>query len=54
MIELYNMQGTKLFTFNGNNSLFQEIDIFHLPSQAYNLKIQVNGQVFTKKLILQK
>ena len=54
MIELYNMQGTKLFTFNGNNSLFQEIDISHLPSQAYNLKIQVNGQVFTKKLILQK
>jgi len=54
MIELYNMQGTKLFTFNGNNSLFQEIDISHLPSQVYNLKIQVSGQVFTKKLVLQK
>ena len=54
MIELYNTQGTKLFSFNGNQNLFQEIDISHLPSQVYSLKIQINGQVFTKKLILQK
>jgi len=54
MIELYDTQGTKLFTFNGNNGSFQEIDISYLPSQVYALKIQVNGQIFTKKLILRK
>jgi len=54
MVELYNMQGTKLFTFNGNHGFFQEIDISHLPSQVYILKIQVNGQIFIKRLILQK
>ena len=54
MIELYNTQGSKQFTFSGNGGFFQEIDISHLPSQVYILKIQMNGQVFTKKLILQK
>ena len=54
MIELYDTQGAKQFTFNGNNGYFQEIDISHLPPQVYVLKIQVNGQIFTKKLILQK
>ena len=54
MIELYNTQGTKMFTFSGNDGSFQEIEISHLPSQMYILKIQVNGQIFTKKLILQK
>jgi hypothetical protein len=54
MIELYNTQGSKQFTFIGNYGCFQEIDISHLPSQVYILKIQMNGQVFTKKLILQK
>ena len=54
MIELYNTQGVKLFTFSGNQGYFQEIDISHLPSQVYVLKVHVNGQVFTKKLILQK
>jgi hypothetical protein len=54
MIELYNTQGAKQFSFNGNHGHFQEIDISLLPSQVYILKIQVNGQVFTKKLILQK
>ena len=53
-IELYNTQGVKQFTFDGNHGYFQEIDISHLPSQAYILKVCVNGQVFTKKLILQK
>jgi hypothetical protein len=53
-IELYNTQGAKQFTFNGNHGSFQEIDISHLPSQMYVLKVYVNGQVFTKKLILQK
>ena len=54
MIELYNTQGAKMFIFSGNEGFFQEIDISHLPSQVYILKIQVNGQVFSKKLILQK
>jgi len=54
MIELYNIQGTKQFAFNGNHGLFQEIDISHLPSQVYILKIQINEEVVTKKLILQK
>ena len=54
IIEIYNTQGVKQFTFNGNNRFFQEIDISHLPSQVYSLKIQINGEVFTKKLILQK
>jgi hypothetical protein len=54
MIELYNTLGSKQFTFNGNHGFFQEIDISHLPSQVYLLKIQVNGQIFTKKLMLQK
>jgi hypothetical protein len=54
MIELYNTQGTKLFTFSGSHGAFQEIDISHLPSQVYVLKIQMNEQLFTKKLILQK
>ena len=53
-VELYNTQGAKQFTFNGNYDSFQEIDISHLPSQVYVLKVHVNGQVFTKKLILQK
>ena len=53
-IELYNTQGAKQFTFNGNHASFQEIDISHLHSQVYILKIQINEQVFTKKLILQK
>ena len=53
-IELYNTQGAKQFTFSGNHGYFQEIDISHLPSQVYILKIQINEQVFTKKLILQK
>jgi len=54
MIELYNTQGSKLFTFSGNDGYFQEIDISHLPSQVYILKIQMSEQVFTKKLILQR
>ncbi len=54
MIELYSTQGTKLFSFGGNSGFFQEIDISHLPSQVYILKIQANGQTFTKRLILQK
>jgi V8-like Glu-specific endopeptidase len=53
-VELYNTQGAKQFTFNGNHDSFQEIDISHLPSQVYVLKVHVNEQVFTKKLILQK
>jgi hypothetical protein len=53
MLELYSTQGAKLFTFNGNQSYFQAIDISHLPSQVYILKIQVSEQIFTKKLILQ-
>ena len=53
-VELYNTQGAKQFTFNGNYDSFQEIDISNLPSQVYVLKVHVNGQIFTKKLILQK
>jgi len=52
-VELYNTQGAKQFTFNGNYDSFQEIDISNLPSQVYVLKVHVNGQIFTKKLILQ-
>jgi len=54
IIELYNIQGTKLFNFNGNFDFFQEINVSHLPSQVYILKILVNGHIITKKLILQK
>jgi hypothetical protein len=54
MIELYSAQGEKLLVFSGNRGTFQEIDISHLPSQIYILKILVNGQIFTKRLILQK
>jgi len=39
MIELYNTQGSKQYTFNGSYSSFQEIDISCLPSQVYILKI---------------
>jgi hypothetical protein len=54
MIELYSAQGEKMLVFSGNRGTFQEIDISHLPSQIYILKILVNGQIFTKRLILQK
>lgn len=53
-IELYDAQGAKQFAFDGNHGSFQEIDISHLPSQVYVLKVHVNRQVFTKKIILQK
>lgn len=53
-IELYNTQGTHVFNFTGNQSFFQEIDISNLPPQLYILNIQMNGHIFTKKVILQK
>ena len=54
MVEIYSMQEEILFSINGNDSFFQEIDIFHLPSQMYILNIIVNEQLFTKKIIMEK
>jgi hypothetical protein len=53
-VEVYNTMNIKVFSCNGNNTSVQEIDISHLPSQIYILKIQINEQIFIKRLILQK